>query len=1080
MHFSDKLVLSQWLLSLLGIEETKTIADFISAPEFEGWAGDGQSRFLNQLLVRLPSEESRQIKDAELRDADLQVVAHWKHITARRNIKTGQTLYPLYFQYLALIATEFYLARYFQAPANLVAALNGRVAKFNAEIPKAHQLPDYEESDLNKLAFWMATGSGKTLIMHCQLRQYLYHIGKAGKRASLNKIILLTPNEGLSVQHLAELEESDIEAALFDKDGSDNLFTGRGVDIIDIHKLADKSGDKTVAVDSFEGNNLVLVDEGHRGSGGDAWMERRAKLCADGFSFEYSATFGQAIKAATGAKKKKLEHEYARCIAFDYSYKYFYGDGYGKDFHILNLQEEQEDETRPLYLTACLLGFFQQCLRFGQETNTLKPYGLADPLLIFVGRSVLSSGSTLTAEGKKTAADMVEILLFLARFIGDRQATERRLCLLLQKKSDLIAKGHRIFDDFFPLVGTRYSPDATGAAKLYKDILANLFNASSGGTLHAVHLTGSDGEIGLRVGATNDYFGVVNVGESKKLCDLLEEEKTDADNLTVDSQPFSHSLFADINRPGSPIRLLMGSKKFTEGWSSWRVSTMGFMNIGKKEGSEIIQLFGRGVRLKGYQFTLKRSSRLDPLHYRDGDGKAMIHPEHIELLETLNIFGVRSDYMKEFEEYLEEEGLGDEDRPQLIVLPTIKTLARTDLKILGRKPDAPEFKKEEKLWLESLEGELTYKVHADWYPRLESQKSRGSTSPDGAAINLTSLTEIHLAFVNWDEVYFALEEHKRQKALYNILFSPEILRELAHKSWWYTLAIPANFLEFGGSFSRTRLWQEIVTGLLKGYLDRFYSHHKNNFDAPYLEIQQLKADAPSFITEYRALVKKSEVALIQQLTDLAEKFKGGDLAELSLGQMEVFGFGNHLYHPLISVTRDQATRSIIKVSPVDLNPGEKDFVLHLKDFCGSAKGQALAKEYDIYLLRNQSRGTGFGYFQNSGFYPDFLLWLVRKDGHQFVTFLDPKGLRSITDHFNNPKVKFYEQLAKLEAEQLNDDKLALNSFLVSNSHQHDLKWPSPSNPHNQASLTDYHDHHVYFQKDNPDTYVEELVNAIIS
>ena len=27
-------------------------------------------------------------------------------------------------------------------------------------------------------------------------------------------------------------------------------------------------GDKTVAVDAFEGNNLVLVDEGHRGASG--------------------------------------------------------------------------------------------------------------------------------------------------------------------------------------------------------------------------------------------------------------------------------------------------------------------------------------------------------------------------------------------------------------------------------------------------------------------------------------------------------------------------------------------------------------------------------------------------------------------------------------------------------------------------------------------------------------------------------------------------------------------------------------------------------------------------------------------
>ena len=57
--------------------------------------------------------------------------------------------------------------------------------------------------------------------------------------------------------------------------------------------------------------------------------------------------------------------------------------------------------------------------------------------------------------------------------------------------------------------------------------------------------------------------------------------------------------------------MLIGSKKFTEGWSSWRVSSMGLMNIGRGEGPEIIQLFGRGVRLRGYNTSLKRSRALD-------------------------------------------------------------------------------------------------------------------------------------------------------------------------------------------------------------------------------------------------------------------------------------------------------------------------------------------------------------------------------------------------------------------------------------------------------------------------------------
>ncbi len=1061
------------------MESFETLSTWLKAPEYEGWNEDGHSRLIEQLLARLPSEQDRQLTDVELREADVRIVGHWKHITKKRNLAVGQTLYPLYFQWFALLLTEVYLERYFRNQKTLVSDLNGRVEKWNEKAAKAHQINEFTLADLNKLAFWMATGSGKTLLMHCQIRQFLYHLGKAGKRSNLNRIILLTPNEGLSEQHLKELQDSDMEAALFDKDGSDTLFTGYGIDIIDIHKLSDTSKEKTVAVDSFEGNNLVLVDEGNRGSGGDGWMERRAKLCESGFSFEYSATFGQAIRAATGAKKKKLEQTYARCIAFDYSYKYFYTDGYGKDFHILNLKEEQEEETRPLYLTACLLAFFQQCLRYRRGPNQLKPYGLADPLLIFVGRSVLASGSNLTVDGKKTASDMIEVLRFLGLFIGDKKETVRRLQLLLQRKSDLVAGGKRIFDDFYPFISSEYSPDKTGAEKLFGDILTTLFQAPAGGGLHVVHLTGSDGEIGLRVGATNEFFGVVNVGESKKLCDLLEEEKEDLDRITIDQQPFSHSLFNDINKPDSSIRLLMGSKKFTEGWSSWRVSTMGFMNIGKKEGSEIIQLFGRGVRLKGYNFTLKRSRELDSLFYRDDEGQTLSHPEHIELLEILNIFGVRSDYMKEFEEYLEEEGLGEDERPETIILPTIANLARKDLKIIRKKEDSPEFKRENKLWLTSLETELNTKVVADWYPRLESQQTRRSNGSSGIALpNEATLAEKHLAFVNWDEVYFELEAFKRQKALYNILFTPDILKDLAKESWWYVLLIPENQMEFQ-SFAKTRLWQEIVTSLLKGYLEKFYYHHKRNHDAPYMEVQTLKESDPNFVTEYRAKVKRSEVTLIRELERIRDELTAKKKAVLDFAQIDIFGFDKHLYHPLISLRRpDRGVEPVIKISPVHLNDGEKAFVMDMKRFCESSDAREFLKEHELYLLRNQSKGKGIGFFEDAGFYPDFLLWIISDDGHQRVTFLDPKGLGRISDQFRNPKIRFHETLQTLHKTQLKDDKLTLNSFIISNTHQHELRWSKPDGSDSAATLADYHKHHILFQKDDPDHYIKTLVEMI--
>lgn len=57
-------------------------------------------------------------------------------------------------------------------------------------------------------------------------------------------------------------------------------------------------------------------------------------------------------------------------------------------------------------------------------------------------------------------------------------------------------------------------------------------------------------------------------------------------------------------------------------------------------------MFGRGVRLKGYKHSLKRSTML----YGS-------HPLHLPLLETLNIFSVNGDYLTEFKKALGREGI---------------------------------------------------------------------------------------------------------------------------------------------------------------------------------------------------------------------------------------------------------------------------------------------------------------------------------------------------------------------------------------------------------------------------------------
>lgn len=1055
MKFYKKLVLNQYFLKLFGVSKFEDIANEMKKPNHEGLDEQNNTNFYHFIINEW--KDKLNISKDKLLTYDENIVRHTSKITEKRE----QKITWKYFQYLSLLFTEIYLDKYINETDEFIKELNEYVKEFNQDKQKTDQIEYYEKEDLKKLAFWNATGSGKTLLMHVNILQYLYNMKQSEREQEINKIILLTPNEGLSNQHLEEFKQSSLNAELFDKNVGPLYSTlSKSIEIIDINKLKDEDGDKTVAVDSFESNNLVLVDEGHRGSTGVEWKEKRDKLCEQGFSFEYSATFGQAMKASG---KKELIQEYAKCIIFDYSYRFFYEDGYGKDYNILNLESDEDIDIRNLYLTACLLTFYQQKKLYEDKTKEFKSFMIENPLFVFVGGSV-NANAVRTEKGKATS-DVVDILIFFKEFTKDKKKSIEFIERLLSGKAGLLDNsGKEIFKDSYKYLASK----SVNSTELYRDIINTVFNCdNTDAELHLENLKGASGEIGIKMGQ-NDYFGVINVGDDAKLLKLCEEN-----DINTSVREFSESLFENINDDDSPVNILIGSKKFTEGWNSWRVSTMGLMNMAKNEGSQVIQLFGRGVRLKGKDFCLKRSQTL-----KKEDNSIKV-PKFIEIIETLNVFGVRANYMAQFKEYLEEEGIPTDNKPEVIEMPIIRNpLTKIKrLKTLKVKKGL-DYKKQGTRPVLSLlnEGKIENKIILDWYPKIQvssSSKSSGSNiSP-----NKGELKSEHLSFINMDEVYFELQKYKNEKSWYNLNINKENLYDILLNPNWYILYIPEYEMEFK-DFDNFKKWQNISITLLKKYCEYYYKYKKAEWESPHLCYLDMTEDDDNFIKDDKYTItirepqdNESLITKIKQLgKNIDEIKKSGKVVEWDKfrclhGEFEAIEFDKHLYNPLLHIN---GTKSDISISPDSLNKGEKDFIQDLKRFHESQKTFFEGKE--LYLLRNKSK-SGIGFFEANNFYPDFIMWLIYKE-KQYITFVDPKGLRNLKGK-NDSKIQLCKKIKEIE-EQLKgqNDSIILNSYIISVTPYMEIE-------HWGSSKRELQELNVLFQSEDKDNYINMLFGGIL-
>ena len=1032
VKLEQRLVLLAWLNGHFGYENNRDLlADTKEAAE--GFDASGRSYIYHRLEAR---GDRTKVPLADLARYDDNVREHLRAMNARR----PEPITLRYFQHLAVLYTEIFLDWYFHRRGEMLRSLNGFVENRNAAKP-AGELKDakFSESDLKKLAFWMATGSGKTLIMHINYRQFL-HYNPAS--AGLDNILLITPNEGLSDQHMAEMAASGIPARRFDLNESGLMTTGKDVvRVIEITKLVEekRGGGVSVPVEAFEGNNLIFVDEGHKGSGGEAWRSFRDALGETGFTFEYSATFGQAL---TAARNDELTVEYGKAIIFDYSYRYFHGDGYGKDFRILNLKEETTEDKTQTLLLGNLLSFYEQQRVFEEQAEALRLYNLEKPLWVFVGSTV----NAVFTENKQKRSDVLTVARFLHHLLENKRGwAVKTIQKLIQGKTGLVTPdGQDVFEGKFNyLREIGLAPD-----EAYQDILAKALHAPTGGGLHLCAIRGSAGELGLKASGAEDYFGLIYIGDTSTFKNLVEEDES---GITLEEDAVTGSLFDGINEMDSSIDILIGAKKFMEGWNSWRVSNMGLLNIGRNEGSEIIQLFGRGVRLRGKDFTLKRSSTLDGSH-----------PEHVGLLETLNIFAVRANYMAQFREYLEKEGVetGGAVELPLFIRPNKKFLGKG--LVVPRVPEDRNFAAEATIL---LEPDPAVRVRVDMSLKVQALESgsEGVTAVEARAGRERPIPVESLDLVNWERAYLDLLEYKERKGLTNLVVRPDAPRRIlaiTEPERLYSLVADESVVR-PESFADTALLQEAVVNILRKYADTFYRVTRERWDSKNMVYKTLDESDPNLSfnralvreggsSRYVVSIQRSEGALISAVEKLIDEVDR--LYKEETGKLPRIHFDRHLYQPLLVEHGDK-----VRMTPPGLNKSESKFVRDMKDYWANEKDKSLAR-MEVFLLRNLSRGTGIGFFEERGFYPDFILWIMYGK-KPYIVLVEPHGMLHAGAYKHDEKARLHEALPDLTkgiGARSKRKGITLDSYIISATSYDDLRKKYDDGTWNRGKFADAH------------------------
>ncbi|MCQ2876746.1 DEAD/DEAH box helicase family protein [Helicobacter pylori] len=500
------------------------------------------------------------------------------------------------------------------------------------------------ENFINRLAFYMATGSGKTIVIIklVELLSVAMGMGLIPKK----NIMFFSANE-----HLIKQFEKEIEKYNRNKDYSKqidfkNLKSVKNKDfyhaskdffqkIILFYYRADLMSDEESKENLLNykdcwdnGENYVILDEAHKGNKTESKRQAIFSLLSlKGFLFNFSATFTEESDLITAVYNLSVG-EWVKL-------------GYGKESVLLkknNLSAFKElkdlnDREKEIALLKALL------LLGMQKRYKVEGY-FHDPLMLVFTHSVNVENS-----------DAEIFFKTLARVIENDDESD-----FLKAKDDLLEelkKPEFLFSDGKEQ-DYKIEVFKEGLNRLdFKGLKEEVFYASNG-HIEVIINPKNNQEIAFKLNTSDKVFCLIRIGDiTEWIHEKLKSVKVVSKNLSFKEE----SYFSQIDK--SSINILVGSRTFDTGWDSTRPSVILFLNIGLDDDAKklVKQSFGRGVRIESVKNQRQRLAYLDI----DEAIKKGLKP-NAAMLETLFVIPTNHASLEAILKFQKESENGGENR----------------------------------------------------------------------------------------------------------------------------------------------------------------------------------------------------------------------------------------------------------------------------------------------------------------------------------------------------------------------------------------------------------------------------------